>query len=327
MSATLFDLFQRLGVAFAIGFLVGVERGWVHRGAAEGARVAGLRTHAILGLTGGICGLVGQLAGPITLAALVLAVAAPFVAFKLREADRDKDLSVTGTIAGLGVFALGIYAVYGDLRVAAAAGVVITIALAFKRALHGWLSALREEEINSALFILAATAIALPLLPNTTIDPWHTINPRELWLLTIVLASASFAGYVALRWLGPKAGLPLAAMVGAVVSSTVTTADLGRRAKQGEVRLVAASAAAQLASVIMFARVGVLVAAFGQPAAPYALPALAAAALVALAAALVLQHMGRKAEAGCRPMGLGNPLDIPSVLRFALLLGGMLVVG
>src|SRR5262249_28998911 len=157
----------------------------------EETRAAGLRTHAIIGLLGGVSGLIGTHFGALALAALTLAFIIPFAAFKYREAETDRDLSVTGAIAGLLVFTLGVYASWGDLRIAAAAGVALTALLAFKRGLHMWLHALTWDEIQSALLILAASVIALPLLPDRAVDPWGLINPRELWLLTILVASIS----------------------------------------------------------------------------------------------------------------------------------------
>ena len=38
------ELFERLGVALALGVLVGIERGWHERDLREGRRVAGIRT-------------------------------------------------------------------------------------------------------------------------------------------------------------------------------------------------------------------------------------------------------------------------------------------
>src|SRR5262249_3449052 len=156
-DAELFELFLRLGLALAIGFLVGVERGWKHRDDPEETRAAGLRTHAIIGLLGGVSGLIGTHFGALALAALTLAFIIPFAAVKYREAETDRDLSVTGAIAGLLVFTLGVYASWGDLRIAAAAGVALTALLAFKRGLHMWLHALTWDEIQSALLILAAS--------------------------------------------------------------------------------------------------------------------------------------------------------------------------
>ncbi|HRP11960.1 MAG TPA: MgtC/SapB family protein, partial [Terricaulis sp.] len=203
----LLDTFSRLAMALGIGFLVGVERGWRHRDAPDGARAAGLRTHAVIGLSGGFVGLMLPAIGQLGFAALTLAFAAAFITFKVRESQHDQDLSVTGTIAGLLVYALGVYAMWGDLRVAAAVGVALVGLLAFKDALHAWLDTLTWKELRSALLILAATAIALPLLPDRAIDPWGVINPRELWLLTILVAGASFAGYVAVRVLGGDVGV------------------------------------------------------------------------------------------------------------------------
>lgn len=58
--------FWRLGLALAIGFLIGMERGWRARDVAEGGRAAGLRTYALSGLLGGVAGMLSQAwgAGP-----------------------------------------------------------------------------------------------------------------------------------------------------------------------------------------------------------------------------------------------------------------------
>ena len=45
--------FKLLGIALAIGLLIGLERGWRGRDLGEGMRVAGLRTHGMIGLLGG----------------------------------------------------------------------------------------------------------------------------------------------------------------------------------------------------------------------------------------------------------------------------------
>ena len=43
-----------LGLALALGLLVGVERGWQEREAAERSRLAGIRTFGLIGLLGGV---------------------------------------------------------------------------------------------------------------------------------------------------------------------------------------------------------------------------------------------------------------------------------
>ncbi len=311
----------------ALGFLVGIERGWKHREAPEGARAAGLRTHAVIGLFGGIAGTLGAMLGEIAFAALVLVFAGVWGYAKKRETDSDNDLSATGAIAGLLLFAIGAYAAIGDMRVAAAAGVALTAILAFKESLHGWLQALTWKEIRSALLILAATLIALPLLPDAPIDPWGVINPRELWFLTILVAAASFAGYIAVRVLGSDVGLLAAGAAGAMVSSTVVTADLGRRVRANEASPMTAAAAASVAAAVSVARVMVLVGVTAQPLLIEAGPALAAALAVFVAAAFALRGLGKKNGAHSEAPKLQSPLNLVSVLQFAAFLAAVIIIG
>jgi uncharacterized membrane protein (DUF4010 family) len=316
------ELFQRLGLAAAIGFLVGVERGWKNRFAQDQARVAGLRTHILIALLGAVAGLLAIRLGVGAFAAVAVIFGFAWGGYKFYETLLDGDISVTGLIAGLLTFALGAYAMLGNLHVAAASGVALAAVLAFKQASHDWLKALTWPEIRSALLILAATFIALPLLPDHALDPYGAFNPRQLWLLTIIIAGAGFAGYLALRILGERAGLLVGAMAGALVSSTVVTADLARRAKSGEVPPLHAAAAAALANLVMFARIGVLISLFAAPAFAAAAPAVAAACLVCLLAAGGLALFAQKRESG-KSERLGSPLDLKEVARFAIILSAI----
>lgn len=314
----LLDLFQRFGVALAIGALIGVERGWKNRDAEDETRVAGFRTHILIALLGALAGALGQITGPAFLATALAAFALAWIVFKVLETQRDGDISVTGLVAGLIVFAIGAYAIVGDLQIAAAAGVATAGVLAFKEGLHAWLRLLTWPEIRAALLVFAATFIALPILPDRPLDPLGAFNPRSLWLLTILIASISFAGYIALRALGAKTGLFVSATIGALVSSTAVTLDLARRAKKGEANPLFAASAAALANVVMFARVGVLIAAFAQPAFAEAAPALAAALLVSLAAASGVFLFRHDDQGGFTKVE--NPLDVKFVAQIALLL-------
>lgn len=324
----LLDLFSRLSLALGIGFLVGVEREWKHREVPEGQRAAGVRTHAIIGLMGGVAAAMLPAIGQIGFAGLALGFAAALIVFKVRESQLDKDISVTGTIAALLVFALGAYSVVGHVIVAAAAGVALAGLLAFKDAIHDWIDKLTWKELRSALLILAATAIALPLLPDATIDPFNIINPRELWLLTILVAGASFAGYIAVRWLGEDIGLLAGAAAGALVSSTVVTAELGRRVRAGEASAGIAAAAACLAAAVSVARVGGLIAIAAALVLPHVAAALAAATITFCAAAFVIRRIvGDDASAAGGRRQLESPLYLSSVLKFAALLGSVIIAG
>ncbi len=101
------ELLTRLGLALAIGLLIGVERGWREREQAEGERTAGLRAFALIGLLGGVNGALHAKARPLLFAAAFLAFAGGFTLFKWRESEREGDLGATTLIAGLLTFARG----------------------------------------------------------------------------------------------------------------------------------------------------------------------------------------------------------------------------
>ena len=44
----------RVAFALAIGFLIGLERGWRHRQEESGDRLAGIRTYTLYGFAGGL---------------------------------------------------------------------------------------------------------------------------------------------------------------------------------------------------------------------------------------------------------------------------------
>ena len=119
-------LLPRLGLALAIGLLVGLERGWRERDAPDRSRTAGIRTYAISGMLGGVFAALAESLDAVSiLVAGFLGFVAVFASFKAREAAFDDDFSVTGVIAGLGVFALGALAVSGDHQAAAGGGAAL----------------------------------------------------------------------------------------------------------------------------------------------------------------------------------------------------------
>lgn len=318
------EALQRLGVALAIGFLTGVERGWREREIKEGGRTAGLRTYALFGLLGGVSGLLALRFGALALVATGLPLALIFAAYKWREGADKSDYSVTGVVAGLIVFALGAYAMVGPITVASAAGVAMVILLAMRGELHAWVKSITWPELRSAIVLLAMSVIALPLLPNRGLGPYEAINPFALWLMTIVLAALSFLAYVAVRVLGPRRG-PLAAIVlGALVSSTAVTLSAARRARKAPESARFLAGAASLAAVIMAARLALLTAALSRPlfdALVLPLGAFAGVSLV-LGGLLVWRDGG---AARHESDALQSPLELGVVFRFALLLAGLIV--
>ena len=324
------ELIERLTVALAIGLVIGIERGWRQREEAEGDRAAGLRTHALSGLLGGIWGALarssGREAGIVALGIAFAAFTAVIAVFRYREMLHDKTFGATTVVAGMLAFALGALAVMGDMTAAAAAGVAVAMLLALKGALHAWLKRLTWEELRAGLILLAMTVILLPLLPDRDLSRWLPINPREVWLLTILIAALSFAGYLAIRAAGPSLGVLLSAAMGALVSSMAVTLNMARLTREHPQRRELFAAAIMLASAVMMARVLVVVGIVNVE----LLPLLAAPLLLAvLAQTGVAAYLGWRAqdEAAEHPqLALQNPFDLGVVLQFGALLAVIMLL-
>lgn len=312
------SLIPQLGLALAIGLLVGLERGWRERDTPAGGRTAGIRTYGISGLLGGVAAALGiSLNTPAVLIAAFLAFTAVFAWYKARESLHDESFSVTGVIAALAVFALGALAVAGDQRAAAAGGAALAAVLASREVLHGLLRRLSWIELRSALVLAVMTAIVLPLLPARAIDPWGGFNPQQIWLFTVLTAAISFLGYIAVRAFGTTRGVLVSGLAGALVSSTAVTVALARTAAAGGNPWPLAGAAA-LAACVSILRVASVVAIV----APRLLGVSGAAMLAAIAGfaacgALFLRRGQLDADGADLPR---NPFELGPLLAFAIFL-------
>jgi uncharacterized membrane protein (DUF4010 family) len=316
------ELLERLGLALAIGLLIGLERGWRERDARSGSRTAGTRTFTLIGLLGGIWGAITPSLGPIPLAAAAFGFAVAFAFFQWRELESKGEFSITSTIAGYIVFSLGAYAVLGDRIIAAALGIATMALLAARGPMHRFLKTLTWPELRSAILLLGMTFVVLPFLPNRTLDPWDAFNPYELWLITVVLAAIGFAGYVAVRILGERRGLLVATMAGSFVSSTTVTVTNARVAAQSKPKaLPFLQLTICIAWITSILRMAVLAIGINRALlVPLAAPVLAAAGMLAVAA--IYFYVRSEPDHGKAEQSFRNPLD----LKFVFSLGALIAV-
>lgn len=322
------EVLTRLSLALGIGFLIGIERGWRERDQGEGGSTAGLRTFALVGLSGGIWGLLATPLGPVPLAVAFAVIGAALTLFRWRETSRENTFGATTLVAGFLTFALGAYSVLGSKTTAAAAAVAVAILLAAKNWLNAWLRAMTWQELRAALTLLAMSFIALPVLPNRQMGPYGALNPHDIWIMTIAIAGVSFMGYVAVRLIGRRYGTLVAGIAGGVVSSTATTLDMARRARNAPHQHGNLLAGALAASAVMFVRIALITALFG----PFLLPALVAplgaAFVVTVSGALIADPPWRPAPAkeGEAQAAFANPLDLGAVLLFGAMIAAILVL-
>ncbi|WP_246202909.1 MgtC/SapB family protein [Sphingomonas lacunae] len=314
-------------LAFALGLLIGIERGWAQRGEARGERVAGVRTFALLGLTGGLAGTVGTLVSP-WLTTVFIALAGTMLLTGYSAAlRRGEHLSATTTIVGLVTLGIGLLATNGQGVAAAVIAAATVLILSSRNLLHGWVGRLSEGEVQAmARFALIAIAI-WPVLPDAPYGPYGLWNPQHIWSVVVLVSGFSLAGYAATRMVGPTKGLLATAAAGAVVSSTAVTAAMARRLRGGEEPLGIAQSAIILATAVMLARVLVLVAIIA-PVALWSLAWLLGPGLaLCLAWATILAHRAHDGNAmGPAEVNVRNPFDIVPALILAALVMVLTVV-
>lgn len=328
------DLLSHFAVALGIGLLIGLERGWRSRKDQPGSRTAGFRTFAITGLIGGTLGAIAQalggaanVGGGVVLGLGFAAYAAVITIFCLEENRADKSFSATTAIAAMLTFALGAYAMVGDLRVAGAVAIAATILLAAREPMHGWLKRITEAELRSALILLAMSFIILPVVPDDPIGPFGGVNPREVWLIAIVLAGVSFLGYAAVKYFGARQGVLIAAAAGGLVSSTAVTAANAQHAAAGEGTPRVLAAGVAVATAVSLLRVLAVSAALKPPLLWFLAPPLIAGAAAAIAYALLSVYWRPEKASRQQAVKFSNPFRLFSVIGFAIFLAAIILLG
>lgn len=248
-----------LGAALAVGLLIGIERGWTLRGAADGTRVAGIRTFSLLGLGAGLAGVLAASAYPVPAALVVAGAVAIVVIGYFRSAGADRRPDATSAVAALVTLALGFLAGIGSPALAIACGAVTTLLLSLRSETHGLIDRLDEADIK-ALARYAVIALAIyPFLPEGRYGPYDAWEPRTLWLVVVLVTGFSFLGYVANRLFGARRGTIATALIGGAYSSTAVTYSFSQRLGAGH-GSAAENAGIALATAVMYLRVLVLVA-------------------------------------------------------------------
>lgn len=316
------ESFERLGLALAIGAIVGVERHWRERDEGAGTRTAGIRTFMIAGMLGGLAGVIEQAlsAPPARHGLVVIAIftifSAIFALYQFRESSADGNYSVTTVVTAMTTFSLGSLAVLGDASLAAAGGASLVAILASREILHRFVRTLSWNELRSAIVFLAMAVIVLPILPTAPLGPFGGISPSDTWLLVVLLAGISFLGYVTTKALGQVRGELLAGAVNGLVSSTATAVTNARLSVNGQsTALLVAGATA--ANAVSYLKVLLYITILAPPIIGHLGPSLVAAALVMAGFSLLFTQNDTTEQIESRTR---NPFELLAVLKTALLL-------
>ncbi|WP_250655981.1 MgtC/SapB family protein [Alkalimarinus coralli] len=223
--------FLGLTISLLLGLLVGIQRGWINRNKASGERIAGIRTHALIGLLGGLCGLLANIFSELVLGLAFLSLSILITAAYLNSQRSHADMSITSLIGILLTFVFGALVVLGQPIIAASAAVVTVVILDNKHEIHTALQKLEEHELDAGLRLLLISVVMLPLLPNKGYGPWDAINPYEIWWMVVLIATISFVGYFSMKIGGPEKGIMFTSFFAGLSASTALTLHFSKLSK------------------------------------------------------------------------------------------------
>jgi uncharacterized membrane protein (DUF4010 family) len=249
------SLFLGFVVALGVGLLIGIDRER-KKGEGPGRGAAGLRTFTLASLAGAT----GAAAGGDLLLAVVVLGMVIFAGLSYWQARGD-DPGLTTETALVATTLLGGLATR-EPAFAAGIGVVVAVLLNARAELHQFVrSMLTNEEIRDLLIFAGATLVVLPLLPDHPIGPYGALNLRTIWLVVILVMGIGALGYILMRVVGPRYGLPLAGFASGFISSSATIGAMGGRAAKEPDQMRPAAAGAVLSSVATVVQLGILIAA------------------------------------------------------------------
>ncbi|HLG45555.1 MAG TPA: MgtC/SapB family protein [Reyranella sp.] len=304
-------------ISLGIGLLIGIDR---ERRKGEGPmrEAAGVRTFTLTALA-------GAAAGAINSDALMAAVAIGVVGLAALSYWRSssEDPGLTGEIALVTTALLGMLAMSAP-TLAAGAGVVVAVLLYAREGLHHFVrSSLTEAEMRDALIFAGATLVVLPLLPDDPLDPYGVLNLRKIWIVVVLIMAIGGAGYIAVRLLGMRFGLPVTGFASGFVSSSATIAAMASRAKEMPGLLKPAAAGAVLSTVATIVQLALLLAVVNAEvlaalAIPLLLSGLAAVLYGGAFTLWALKHEGQREDKPGRAFSFATALTLAATLAVIL---------
>jgi len=307
--------FIALAISGALGMLVGVQR------ERADSALAGVRTIPLITIFGTVCAMLAPTLGGWVVAAGLLGVAMATAMGNYLRPPAEKSPGITTEIAILLMFGVGAFVWIGPRSVAVGVGVACVALLHAKGALHTVSRRLGERDVRAMIQFALITFIVLPVLPNKQYGPFDAINPREVWLMVVLVTGISLAAYAAVKLLPRQHGAAAAGLIGGLISSTATTVTAARRASGNIDAAWAAVLVVSLASVVSFVRVLVEVSVAAPGKVGQIAPALGVMLGASIVAAGLAYVLARK-----QPNGQMADPENPSELKAALIFGALYAI-
>ena len=311
--------FLNLATALGLGLLVGLQK---ERAASP---LAGLKTFGLVSVAGAVAALVAQASTPWVIVGGLGAITALMVTGNMLMARRgDADPGQTTEVAAVVMFLVGALVVIGPREGAIVIGATVAVLLHMREELKDWVGRLSDRDVRAIMQFVLISLVILPVLPDQEYGPYQVLNPRQIWLMVVLIVGINLAGYGAFRLMGSTAGTALAGILGGAISSTATTISYARSTRVDGDATPTAVVIVWVASSVVFVRLLLEIGAVAPTFLPVAAgPLLAMLAVFALLAAVVWRSATAPGESPLEP---GNPTELKPAVVFGLLYAGVLFV-
>ena len=215
------------------------------------------------------------------------------------------------------MYGVGALLILGPPEIAIAIGGITAVLLHFKGELQTAVSRLTARDMRVIMQFALISLVILPVLPDRTYGPYQVINPRNIWLMVVLIVGIGLSGYIAYKFFGEKTGLLLSGLLGGMVSSTATTVSFSRQSKLSKSDCRTATIVILLASTVVYVRVMLEMAAVAPSLLRVAAGPITVLLLIGLAAVAIFSRWSQKA--GEKLPEPTNPSELKSALFFALL--------
>ncbi len=244
------EIFGALGTALGLGLLVGLEREWVKD------QVAGIRTFALITLSGALAALVAGTYGGWVIAAALLCLTMLILIGNIPTLKNGRgDMGLTTEFAMLVMFLTGMLPMLGHAIAATVIAGVVMVLLQSKNTMHGIVRRIGEADLKAIARLVLIGLVILPVLPNQDYGYYGVLNPFKIWLMVVLIVGLSLAAYLVGKVIGPNRGLLVSGLLGGLISSTATTASLSRQSKDAKASPPLLGLVIMIASTVVFGRV------------------------------------------------------------------------
>lgn len=239
-----------LAIALGLGLLVGLEREWAAK------EVAGVRTFPLITMGGTLCAALAESQGEWVLPVGLLAMTLLLLAGGVPVArNQPPAVGITTEVAAFVMFLVGAAVVGGHQTLAVVTTGAVTLLLHWKRQLKGWIEHVGESDLRAIGRLILIALVILPVLPDRSYGPYDVLNPRQIWLMVVLIVGVSLAAYVAYRTFGTRGGTLLAGALGGLISSTAATVGYAQEARRGRFPSSAALVLVLIAAAVVNLRV------------------------------------------------------------------------